>query len=95
MGTRNPILSAMTVLLQDILTAKYLAADGHWVASAVGAQKLPCFDSGLRDWQNQYVRPVRVVFHFADVKYSINVMNGVGTAVPAAARQSGHFPAQA
>jgi hypothetical protein len=85
----------MTVLLQDVQTAKYLATDGCWVAAAADARNFHASVLACDAGRTSVSGPFRVVFHFADVKYSINVMNGVGTAAPAAARQNGHLPAQA
>jgi hypothetical protein len=68
------------VLLQDVQTGRYLSDDGQWVMRPAEAHNFFTSVAAYGAGRTKSSGAFRVVFHFPDVGYSINVLEGKGSA---------------
>lgn len=70
----------MQVLIQDIGTKRFFSADGHWVNSAREAQNFYLTVAAYDKGRGRIKGPFRIVFHFPETDYSIQIMDVVDKA---------------
>ncbi|MDB6019295.1 MAG: hypothetical protein JWR19_3784 [Pedosphaera sp.] len=71
----------MKVLIQNAEDQKYLNGQNEWTAAATEARDFRMTSSAYRVAQAKPIQGFHVVFYFADLNYSINVMEGKGAGV--------------